>query len=213
MLGSGWKVLIVDEADAMSHKANQIWLSALEDLPPKSVIVFTTNNVGKFADRFVDRCQQIPFESDLFGHSADAQTLIDRIWAGETGNSEGAPRLGDLSQILDADGNLSYRRVIRGLEPLLGWQRASSRPAPAAEPTTLEPPRLPAVRTKRSRMMDYLNHCDWQAMAERFLSGEKLTVLARELGVDVKIVDHFVTQMGGTNDNRKSRRESQAAAG
>ena len=47
MCGSGWKVVVCDEADLMSPKAGQLWLSALEDLPPKSVIVFTTNQDRK----------------------------------------------------------------------------------------------------------------------------------------------------------------------
>ena len=43
MLGSGWKVLVCNEADRMTTSAETIWLDALEGLPPKSVIVFTTN--------------------------------------------------------------------------------------------------------------------------------------------------------------------------
>ncbi len=49
--GSGWKLVIVDEADWMSTKASMLWLSALEDLPSKSIIVFTTNHLERFQDR------------------------------------------------------------------------------------------------------------------------------------------------------------------
>src|SRR5262249_35995428 len=45
--GSGWKVAVINEADYMSASAAQIWLDALENLPPRSVIVFTTNHAGK----------------------------------------------------------------------------------------------------------------------------------------------------------------------
>jgi len=43
MRGSGWKVLVVNEADRMSTAAETIWLDALENIPGRSVIVFTTN--------------------------------------------------------------------------------------------------------------------------------------------------------------------------
>ena len=45
--GSGWRLVLVDEADLMTPKAAHLWLSALEDLPPRSVVVFTTNPTGR----------------------------------------------------------------------------------------------------------------------------------------------------------------------
>jgi hypothetical protein len=199
MLGSGWKVIIVDEADAMSPKAKQIWLSALEDLPNKSVIVFTTNNVSRFDDRFLDRCRQIEFQADAARHKGDAQALVLRVWTGETGSAAGAPRLSRLGLALDGDGNLSYRRVIRSLEPVLLARPASTVPSVS-------------VRRAGGKMAAYDNYCDWQAIAQRFLAGEPLTALARELQLETRIVDYHVTRTGGTNAARNSRRSGQAQA-
>src|SRR5262245_11430177 len=61
--GSGWQVLIVNEADAMTESAKVIWLDALEDIPPRSVIVFTTNCAARLPARLRDRCERLSFES------------------------------------------------------------------------------------------------------------------------------------------------------
>src|SRR5262249_34867531 len=42
--GSGWRLLLVNEADRMTEQAAFVWLDVLENLPPKAVVVFTTNN-------------------------------------------------------------------------------------------------------------------------------------------------------------------------
>jgi DNA polymerase III delta prime subunit len=44
MVGSGWKVVIINEADRMTPQAEVMWLDGLEKLPAKTVVVFTTNN-------------------------------------------------------------------------------------------------------------------------------------------------------------------------
>lgn len=164
MLGSGWKVLVVDEADYMSPKAAQVWLSALEDLPPRSVIIFTTNNPGKFPDRFLDRCERVAFEDDAAAHAQDAQALADRVWHGETGRRD-APRAADLAGVADGAGRLSYRRVVRALEPLLAAAKAgrvTPRQAPAPEPG---------------------DPVDWHAQAARYRAGERLVDIGRSLGL------------------------------
>jgi replication-associated recombination protein RarA len=137
--GSGWRVVIVDEADLMSPKANQLWLSALENLPDRCVIVFTTNRLDKFAQRFLDRCRQFTFAADGNVHAGDAQALINRVWFGETGETEAFPDVATMRGLIDSDGSLSYRRVVRALEPLLASHR-SGQPLPLA-------PVAPMVRT------------------------------------------------------------------
>lgn len=167
MIGSGWKVVIVDEADYMSPKAAQMWLSALEDLPTRSVIIFTTNNPDKFTDRFIDRCERFDFEGAANIHMQDAQALADSIWLREVGNHP-FPALKALSGVTDRDGNLSYRRVVRVMEAAIAEFRASSsdrqQVPPAVRPTSAEiisiPPdlatrrraaALKAVATRRAR--------------------------------------------------------------
>ncbi len=46
MAGSGWKVVIINEADRMTPQAEVMWLDGLrsEKLPAKTVVVFTGPN-------------------------------------------------------------------------------------------------------------------------------------------------------------------------
>jgi hypothetical protein len=130
MLGSGWKVVIVDESDWMSPKAAQLWLSALEDLPTKSIVVFTTNHPGKFQDRFLDRCERIAFESSAANLRQDAEALIAKVWTGE-GRTGEAPRLDQLNGVIDGLGNLSFRRVVQAVA---AYRPGQTRPVPVAKP-------------------------------------------------------------------------------
>jgi replication-associated recombination protein RarA len=156
MQGSGWKVVIVDEADYMSPKAAQIWLSALEDLPPRRVIIFTTNHPEKFQQRFLDRCQRLDFESDAKLHAQDAQTLIREVWTKEGGFERTCPKFADLKGVTDDKGHLSYRRVIRALEPLLRAEARKSRAAPAIAPTASQrPSRRVEIPTRSSYRMSF----------------------------------------------------------
>lgn len=115
---AGWRVVLVDEADLATLKAKQIWVSALETLPLRRVIVFTTNNPEKLEPRFHERCQRIDFESSGSTLMHDAQLLANRVWQGELDRSD-APDVRQLKGLIDADGRLSFRRVIRALEPLI----------------------------------------------------------------------------------------------
>jgi DNA polymerase III delta prime subunit len=62
MGGSGWKVVIINEADRMTPQAEVMWLDGLEKLPSKTVVVFTTNNLHKLTDRFIRRCEVQRFD-------------------------------------------------------------------------------------------------------------------------------------------------------
>ena len=181
--GSGWKLVIVDEADWMSPKAAMLWLSALEDLPPKSIIVFTTNHVDKFQDRFLDRCELIRFDSDATAMRFDAQQLINQIWEREGGLGE-APRFDSLDGVIDTKGRLSLRRVVGALTPMLRERRAvvtssvdAPKPAPSVEDKPVEQPAV--TRTRR----DGLDTIDWANVAERRRNGESWRVLAESLGL------------------------------
>ena len=60
-MGSGWRVVVVNECDRMALPAETLWLDALERLPPRTVIVFTTNDPARLSRRFRDRCEQHRF--------------------------------------------------------------------------------------------------------------------------------------------------------
>src|SRR5262249_32261337 len=84
--GSGWRLLIVNECDYMSYAAQMKWLDALENLPPRTVIVLTTNHAGKLAQRLRDRCEAFTFESGALLMRPDLQALAARVWKAETGS-------------------------------------------------------------------------------------------------------------------------------
>jgi DNA polymerase III delta subunit-like protein len=113
--GSGWRALIVNEADAMTANAAHVWLDVLENLPPRSVVVFTTNHAGKLPARLRDRCEQFHFEAGALLLLPHAQDLVDRVWAAEVGGS--APRVEDFGPAIDGDGCLSFRRLLHLMTP------------------------------------------------------------------------------------------------
>ena len=95
MAGSGWKVLIVNEADFMSTQAQAVWLDGLENLPAKTVVVFTTNDPDKLPARFVDRCEHYEFESAAGNLRDAAELLVAERWHAATGGNH-APTLEDV---------------------------------------------------------------------------------------------------------------------
>jgi replication-associated recombination protein RarA len=200
MLGSGWKVIIVDEADYMSPKAAQLWLSALEDLPSRSVVIFTTNDSGRFKDRFLDRCERLRFEADAASHVEDAQMLIDRVWAAEVGDSNPPDASRMEPVIVDQHGHLSYRRVIRALEPRI--VAARSRQAPPAPVITIA-----AGKPRRaSRADSFADAADWHAYADRYRAGMSLRAISRELGLDLYVVERNLERVGVVWPKRGPRR-------
>ena len=66
MMGT-WKVVIINEAHAISRQAVQAWLTLLERLPKHRLIIFTTtetlkeNLFGDFSGPFGSRCKVISF--------------------------------------------------------------------------------------------------------------------------------------------------------
>ncbi len=212
MLGSGWKVVIVDEADYMSHKASQIWLSALEDLPQRSLVIFTTNNTQKFADRFLDRCERFAFESDPVFHAQDAQALIDRIWLAETGES-GSPRLEDLPGVIDPGQGLSYRRVVRALEPLLATRGSQQAQAELVKRSLPEPRAKAKPKDQQAQAQEgdqaaavAPGEIDWNAAGERWFAGESLAQIAHSLGLKTATLDRLITKRGFTKQAKLNRR-------
>jgi replication-associated recombination protein RarA len=155
--GSGWKAVICDEADSMSAKAKQLWLSALENLPPKTVIIFTTNHAHKFEQRFKDRCECVEFASSADQLIDDAQRLMNALWTAEDIAGEPA----DVRTIpwLVEKGAISFRRVVRAFE-IARLGQLTPRPAIAEQPATISidlsarrrQAALKAVATRRAKL-------------------------------------------------------------
>jgi len=117
--GSGWKVLIVNECDRMSVAAETVWLDRLENLPPKTVIVFTTNYAEKLSQRFRDRCTRLTFTSDAADLATSARNFVKAVWHNETGQAPPARTVADVVKRATENGKLSFRRVVQILSQVL----------------------------------------------------------------------------------------------
>ena len=126
--GSGWKVIIVNEADRISRPAEMIWLDQLENLPARTVVVFTTNDASRLSARFCDRCISLEFDDDAERLGPQARAYLREIATGE------GIKLTDLDIekiIADSTNNdrvtprLSFRRVVQRLAALNPREEAS----------------------------------------------------------------------------------------
>ncbi len=118
---SGWKVLLVEEADRMSEQVGTIWLNALEkrNMPPRRLVIFTTNYPEKIKTRLADRCKRFMFDANPASVKEAADAYVRKIWCGETGQSKNAPDYEAIGDLTDSDGNLSFRRICTHMERIL----------------------------------------------------------------------------------------------
>jgi DNA polymerase III delta prime subunit len=114
MIGSGWKVLTVNEADCMTPNASYVWLDALENLPPSTTVIFTTNDLEKIPQRLRDRCICLEFsgEPSIRPH---LQFLAEYVWRTHTGRDD-CPVIDRFGKIEDKKGLLSFRRLLQNME-------------------------------------------------------------------------------------------------
>jgi DNA polymerase III delta prime subunit len=105
MCGSGWRVAIVNEADAMTRQAELVWLDVLENLPPRVVVIFTTNSLEGMSERFQSRCQVVEFRADS---PAAATGLVLSILA-----AEGVPAPPEGAQFGLYGGRVNYRLAVQ----------------------------------------------------------------------------------------------------
>jgi replication-associated recombination protein RarA len=117
--GSGWKVVIVNEVDRMSAAAETIWLDRLENLPPRTVVVFTTNYPDKLSARLRDRCVRVEFESRAKRLVGPARDLLAAVWRAETGNAPDRPLLEGIVKDSIQSGQVSLRRAMQLLSTAL----------------------------------------------------------------------------------------------
>jgi ATPase family associated with various cellular activities (AAA) len=177
--GSGWKVLVVNEADCMTPNAAYIWLDVLERLPARTVVVFTTNHADKIPARLRDRCERFRFESGYLALAPYLPELVARVWKGETGRAD-PPELDALGPLQDEQGNISVRRVIQALVP---WIRNGIKPEAKSMPVV-----TPATMAS--------DRPDWPTLGRRRLAGESTTRLAKEIGLPETTVRGRLNRMG-----------------
>lgn len=87
-LSGGFRVWIVNEAQAMTAKAVQAWLTVLDPLPPRVIVIFTTTEdsadlFGQFDGPFRSRCKTIGFTNQglaqVFAERARAIALAENM--------------------------------------------------------------------------------------------------------------------------------------
>lgn len=117
LAGSGWKCVVVSEADKMPSDAVTAFLFGLENLPPRTVFVFTTNDTDRLDRRFYTRCEPLEFESRAEILERDANEWLKQLWR-EAGQRGAAPRVKDCPGAI-VGGTLSYRACIMGLQAKL----------------------------------------------------------------------------------------------
>lgn len=85
LFGSGWRVAVINEADRMTAQAETMWLDRLEQLPNRTVMVFTTNEIGRLTDRLTSRCESYEFSATSVEFRGAMEEVIREVWAEETG--------------------------------------------------------------------------------------------------------------------------------
>lgn len=78
--GGGWHLIICDEADRMTDAAQVNWLSILDgtQMPPQTVVMFTSNSTARLESRFLSRCRVINFSARK--NIADSAVFLRTIW-------------------------------------------------------------------------------------------------------------------------------------
>jgi len=118
LLGSGWRVAIINEADCMTPQAEAIWLDGLEHLPPRTVVIFTTNRIGRLTDRLTSRCEVLSFDGESEQFQAAMFDLVRDVWKNETGKAlHRVPE--DLGRFDLASGTFSIRLALQQIAPFI----------------------------------------------------------------------------------------------
>jgi DNA polymerase III gamma/tau subunit len=88
MFAGGFHVVIVDEADQMTDKAQLLFLSKLDATarPPNTIFIFTCNDTAKLETRFLSRCLRVEFSS--YGMAADGAAFLADVWSKESNGAE-----------------------------------------------------------------------------------------------------------------------------
>ncbi len=118
MFGSGWKILVCNEADRMSAVAETIWLDRLENLPARCTVIFTTNYPDRLSQRLRDRCLRVDFEGTAKKLLKVAAEALCEIWNHERPNTPRLPEsfLELAKSAVDGAGMLSFRRAVQLLQ-------------------------------------------------------------------------------------------------
>ncbi|HVB59193.1 MAG TPA: AAA family ATPase [Candidatus Acidoferrales bacterium] len=103
MAGKTFWLVLVDEADAMSDKAQLALLSKLDatGMRDNCIFIFTCNATDRLEARFLSRCRVLEFST--YGLNGNLVSLLRRVWKAES-NGATEPNLERLSR--DAKNNV-----------------------------------------------------------------------------------------------------------
>ena len=140
-----WWVIALEESECKSRAAVNYLKTRLESLPPRTVVIFTTNaQLDEFtAPAIQERCLCLEFEHDAAALWDDATALVRKVWETELHHNH-APSLEDLG--FSKRGRLSFRQVIKAVEPLILAELPEESPAesapvaPTVAPVTFDMP-------------------------------------------------------------------------
>lgn len=87
MAGKRYWLVLVDEADQMSDKAQLALLSKLDSTGMRDgvIFVFTCNDTDRLESRFLSRCLVVEFSS--YGMGSALTSLLASVWKQEAGNA------------------------------------------------------------------------------------------------------------------------------
>jgi len=91
MQGKTFWLVLVDEADQMTEKAQLALLSKLDSTarPQKTIFVFTCNGTATLEKRFLSRCMTVEFSS--YGLRNELAKFLAEVWDREIGHSSDMP--------------------------------------------------------------------------------------------------------------------------
>ncbi len=86
--GGGFHLVLLDEADQMSHAAQLALLSKMDStaFPPMTIFVFTCNATDRLEARFLSRCRNLEFST--YGLGPEIICLLKQVWNEESPDAE-----------------------------------------------------------------------------------------------------------------------------
>lgn len=111
MAGKRFWLVLIDESDQMSDKAQLALLSKLDatGMRDNCIFVFTCNDTTRLEARFLSRCKVLEFSS--YGLNGELIALLRKVWQAE---ANGAP-LPNLERLCKGIGN-NVREALQRLE-------------------------------------------------------------------------------------------------
>lgn len=108
----GFHLLLIDEADQMTEKAQLALLSKMDSTacPPQTIFIFTCNSTDGLEKRFLSRCLTLKFSN--YGMRQALAGFLEKVWMAETGKPAG-----DLNfERIAKDCNSNVREALNRLE-------------------------------------------------------------------------------------------------